>query len=130
MDRTTCFTDGTSYLSGQRAEDAQYCGSCFHGIKSGSLTKRHSELFLNRISIVSSSTNTLPDPVIPHALRANTSVISTWADDFSHCSSIKQLDIHNGNRLFIIPEFCTICRSEAPKPLCLKGSWSNFDSQA
>jgi hypothetical protein len=30
----------------------------------------------------------------------------------------------------LLPEFCTGYRSEAPKTLCLKGSWSHFDSQA
>ena len=30
----------------------------------------------------------------------------------------------------VIPEFCTRYRSEAPKALCLKGSWSDFDPQA
>ena len=35
-----------------------------------------------------------------------------------------------GRTTNIIPEFCTICRSETPKTLCLKGSWNNFDSQA
>ena len=31
---------------------------------------------------------------------------------------------------FFLPEFCTGCRSEAPKALCLKGSWNDFNSQA
>jgi len=30
----------------------------------------------------------------------------------------------------LIPESCTKYRSEAPKALCLKGSWSDFDPQA
>jgi len=38
------------------------------------------------------------------------------------------LDIDVGRCL--IPEFCTKYRSEAPKALCLRGSWSDFDPQA
>jgi hypothetical protein len=31
--------------------------------------------------------------------------------------------------LGVLPEFCTKYRSEAPKALCLKRSWSDFDPQ-
>ena len=44
-------------------------------------------------------------------------------EKFKKSSSITPEDI-------LLPEFCTRCRSEAPKPLCLKGSWSDFDPEA
>ena len=44
--------------------------------------------------------------------------------------SNRQMDCSGKVLRRLIPESCTKYRSEAPKALCLKGSWSDFDPQA
>ncbi len=44
-------------------------------------------------------------------------------------SSVSSTYTGESNRC-LIPESCTKYRSEAPKALCLKRSWSDFDPQA
>ena len=54
---------------------------------------------------------------------------------FTRAGTIAVLNVNTFLRVYyqswwLIPEFCTDYRSEAPKPLCLKGSWNNFDPEA